>query len=96
MSTIWALLLRGRVGALLIRRDLGRDQKMNALENNTTLSMKFYESDNKELKLILEIGKLLGRDFPHIERIQRIIEHNLNCDGSCKFTVSCDKHKVGL
>ena len=66
---------------------------MNSLENNTTLSMKFYEGDNQELKLILELGELLGRDFPHIARIQRVIDHNLNCDGTCTYSGSCDKYQ---
>ena len=66
---------------------------MNSLENNATLSMKFYESDNQELKLILELGKLLGRDFPQIARIQQVIDHNLNCDGTCTYSLSCDKYK---
>ena len=64
---------------------------MNSIEKSAFFSMKFYQSDVDELQMILEIGKLLGRDFPNIERMHEVIDHNLNCDGTCTYSLNYNR-----
>lgn len=59
---------------------------MSIRRDSVKVELVVYEETIEELKKMLEVSEWF---MPQIQRLVRVFEHNLECDGQCEYTVGC-------